>query len=92
MSNNETLKEALLRTGDADDLEHLSAEAQNLTKAHVTDFLNGNFHSDLSMGTMQSLRKFAKQRVIHGKSVFPFGSMEGVTHADTDDNMAGGWW
>ena len=92
MSNSETLKQALVRTGDTDDLELLTPEAQKLTKAQLTDFMNGKIDAGISMGTVQSIRKFAKQRVIHGKSIFPFGSMEGVTHHEADDNMGGGFW
>ena len=88
----ETLKDALARTGDAEHAAHLTPQALKMTKSEITDFLNGKIDGNLSLATIQSLRKFAKQRIIEGKSVFPWGAMENVKHSDADDNMGGGFW
>jgi hypothetical protein len=92
MDASETLKDALCRIGDREEVSLLNDQAQNLTKADVTDFLNNNINHDLSLGTMHSLRKLAKQRIKEGKSVFPWNKMEDVEHNKADDSMGGGTW
>jgi hypothetical protein len=92
MKNSETLKDALIRVGDEEHLAHLTKEAQKLTKKDLTDFLNNKIDDKLTMGTIRSLKKLAKQRIIEGKSAFPFEKMEDVEHNEADDNLGGGTW
>ncbi|GAB2576062.1 hypothetical protein [Spirosoma areae] len=92
MKSSETLKDALTRVGDAEYIPLLSAEAQKLTKAKITDFMNSKSTHTVSMDTVKSLRKFAKQRMRDGKSIFPYEKMEGIEHNDADDHMGGGTW
>ncbi len=91
MSYSETLKEALIRTGDQEHVQHLSEEAQNLTKEDITHFLN-SANPKVSLDSLRSLRKLAKQRMMEGKSVFPWDKMEDIEHNEADDNMGGGAW
>ncbi|NBB18752.1 hypothetical protein GVN20_05225 [Runella sp. CRIBMP] len=92
MKSSEKLKDALKRVGDHEHLVHLNTQAKNLTKKDITDFLNNKVDKDLTIGTIHSLKKLAKQRIIEGKSAFPFESMEDVQHNEADDNMGGGTW
>lgn len=90
--NDETLKDALLRVGDEEHITHLTTQAQYMTKTQVTHFLNNEVDENLNLGTIKSLRKLAKQRVIEGKSVFPWDKMEDVQHNEADDHIGGGVW
>ncbi|GAB2576069.1 hypothetical protein [Spirosoma areae] len=92
MKSSETLKDALTRVGDAQYVPLLSAEAQAMTKAKITDFMNSKATHTVSLATVQSLRKFAKQRMRDGKSIFPYEKMEGIENNDADDHMGGGVW
>lgn len=92
MRNSETLKAALIRVGDEEHLAHLSKEAQKLTKKDITNFLNNKIDDKLTIGAIRSLKKLAKQRIIEGKSAFPFEKMEDVEHHEADDNLGGGTW
>ncbi|QJW90115.1 hypothetical protein HNV11_12375 [Spirosoma taeanense] len=91
-SSSETLKDALIRVGDGHYADLLSPEAQKLTKAKITDFMNSKSTHTFSTETVKSLRKFAKQRMKDGKSIFPYEKMEGIQHNDADDHMGGGTW
>ncbi len=92
MENSETLKDALTRIGDKSEVKWLSKQAQNLTKAEITDFLNNKIDPAMNTGTIHSIRKLAKHRIKLGKSVFPWDKMEDLEHNDADDNMGGGVW
>ena len=91
-NNDETLKDALIRVGDEEHIAHLTTQAQYMTKAQVTHYLNNQVDENLSLGTIKSLRKLAKQRVIEGKSIFPWDKMEEVQHNEADDAIGGGYW
>ena len=54
--------------------------------------LNGKLDEELSVGTMKALQKLTKQRIIEGRSAFPWDNMEDVKHNEADDNMGGGFW
>jgi len=92
MKSTEKLKDALARVGDHEHLVHLNTQAKNLTKKDITDFLNNKVNKDLTVGTLQALKKLAKQRIIEGKSAFPWDKMEDVEHNEADDSMSGGTW
>lgn len=90
MPTSEKLKDALIRVGDEEHLAHLSEEAKNLTKKDIANFINGK--ADKAVGAMGSLKKLAKQRIIEGKSAFPWDKMEEVKHHEADDTLGGGFW
>ncbi|MGF7218943.1 hypothetical protein GGR92_005122 [Spirosoma lacussanchae] len=92
MKDSETLKDALTRTGDAKYVKHLTPDAQQLTKAQLTDFMNSKTDQDFKPETISSLRKFAKMRMKDGKSIFPYEKMEKLKHNESDDHMGGGTW
>ncbi|MFT5886325.1 MAG: ferredoxin-fold anticodon binding domain-containing protein [Arcticibacterium sp.] len=92
MKSKETLGEALKRTGDKEHLKHLNKEAKKLTKKDISKLLNSKVDEDLSVGTIKALRKLSKQRIMEGKSAFPWDKMEDVKHNEADDNMGGGTW
>ena len=92
MKSSETLKDALTRVGDKEYIHLLSPKAQSLTKDELTDFMNSKTDQDFGQETINSLRKFAKTRMRDGKSIFPYGKMEGLTHNEADDHMGGGTW
>lgn len=92
MPNSEKLKDALVRVGDQEHLVHLNDEAKNLTKNKIVDMLNGKTDKSISVGTMGSLKKLAKQRIIEGKSALPWDKLEDVKHSKADDNLGGGFW
>ena len=87
----ETLKEALTKTGNAKEADMLTHQAQNLTKDQITDLLNGKSKEHLSSETLNSLRKFARERVSKGQPILPWPSID-VQSSDGDDNMGGGFW
>ena len=92
MDSSETLKDALTRVGDTKHVKLLTPEAQNLTKAQLIDFMNSKTDQNFSKETINSLRKFAKQRMHDGKSIFPYDKMEGLKYNEADDHMGGGTW
>ncbi|MCP1382114.1 hypothetical protein [Runella salmonicolor] len=92
MDTSEKLKDALIRVGDKKHIDLLTTQAKNLTKDDITDLLNNKLDDKLTLGTIRSLRKLSKQRIIEGKSAFPYESMEDVQHNEADDNMGGGTW
>ena len=94
MANSETLQQALDRTGDQEQEILLTPEALKLTKQQVTDMLNGkvNAKATLSEASIKSIEKFLRLRINQGKSLFPWGSMEDVTHHEAEDDMGGGFW
>jgi len=91
MDDNQTLKDALIASGNEGEAGLLSPEAQNLTKQEICDFINGKHNEKLSMGTIASLKKMALQRMEKGQSVFPWKSMPGI-NSDPDGGMSGGFW
>lgn len=94
MANSETFKQALDRTGDQEQDVLLTPEALQLTKQQVTDMLNGKVSAKgtLSEETIKSVEKLLRLRINQGKSLFPWGSMEDVTHHEAEDDMGGGFW
>jgi hypothetical protein len=94
MDNSETFQQALERTGDQEQEILLTPEALKLTKQQVTDMLNGKVSAKatLSEASLKSVEKLLRLRINQGKSLFPWGSMEDVTHHEAEDDMGGGFW
>jgi len=91
MPDHQTLKQALVESGDNSQVEMLTSHAQSLTKAQLTDLLNGKAGVSLDKESSASIRKLARHRIANGQNVMPWSSLKLDANAD-DDNMGGGIW
>jgi hypothetical protein len=91
MSDHQTLKQALVESGDQSQVDMLTKQAQDLTKTQLTDLINGKKGVNVDKETTASIRRLARHRVANGQNVMPWSAMKLEAGAD-DDNMGGGIW